>query len=297
MATLKHLNSNCSIDEILSLLESDAGLIIDNLIASDEIDKLNSELSPYLETDSYGRDDFTGFKTKRIGALIARSDSCRKLALNEKINQVSKEYLDPYGDGYQLHFTSAVCIGPGESKQILHRDRGIWGGYLPRKVEPLMSTIWAVTDFTRENGATQIVPGSHKWDKDRAPSEDEIAYAEMTAGSVLLYTGTVLHGGGENITSSEARTGVFLHYALNWLRQEENQYLSCPPEIAKDLSPEIRSLIGYSKGGYVLGFYSDPNDKNAVYESVSPENMFKAEVDDDFSSLPNPEELVSKSNK
>ena len=297
MATLKHLNSNCSIDEILSLLESDAGLIIDNLMASDEIDKLNSELSPYLETDSYGRDDFTGFKTKRIGALIARSDSCRKLALNEKINQVSKEYLDPYGDGYQLHFTSAVCIGPGESKQILHRDRGIWGGYLPRKVEPLMSTIWAVTDFTRENGATQIVPGSHKWDKDRVPSEDEIAYAEMTAGSVLLYTGTVLHGGGENITSSEARTGVFLHYALNWLRQEENQYLSCPPDIAKDLSPEIRSLIGYSKGGYVLGFYSDPNDKSAVYESVSPENMFKNEVDDDFSLLPNPEELVSKSNK
>ena len=297
MATLKHLNSNCSIDEILSLLESDAGLIIDNLMSSDEIDKLNSELSPYLETDSYGRDDFTGFKTKRIGALIARSDSCRKLALNKKINQVSKEYLDPYGDGYQLHFTSAVCIGPGESKQILHRDRGIWGGYLPRKVEPLMSTIWAVTDFTKENGATQIVPGSHKWDKDRVPSEDEIAYAEMTAGSVLLYTGTVLHGGGENITSSEARTGVFLHYALNWLRQEENQYLSCPPDIAKDLSPEIRSLIGYSKGGYVLGFYSDPNDKSAVYESVSPENMFKSEVDDDFSLLPNPEELVSKSNK
>ena len=88
-----------------------------------------------------------------------------------------------------------------------------------------------------------------------------------------------------------------MHYALNWLRQEENQYLSCPPEIAKDLSPEIRSLIGYSKGGYVLGFYSDPNDKSAVYESVSPENMFKTEVDDDFSLLPNPEELVSKSNK
>ena len=94
MATLKHLNSDCSIDEVLSLLESDAGLIIDNLMTSEEIDKLNSELSPYLETDSYGRDDFTGFKTKRIGALIARSDSCRKLALNEKINKaVSYKHL------------------------------------------------------------------------------------------------------------------------------------------------------------------------------------------------------------
>jgi ectoine hydroxylase-related dioxygenase (phytanoyl-CoA dioxygenase family) len=160
-----------------------------------------------------------------------------------------------------------------------------------------MSTIWAVTDFTRENGATQIVPGSHLWEKDRIPTNNEIAYAEMKAGSVLLYTGTVLHGGGENISKNDIRTGIFLHYALNWLRQEENQYLSCPPEIAKGISHEIRSLIGYSKGGYVLGFYSDPSDKNAEYESVSPENMFTDRVFDEYSAIPNPDELVQKSTK
>ena len=119
----------------------------------------------------------------------------------------------------------------------------------------------------------------------------------MEAGSVLLYTGTVLHGGGENTSKNDIRTGVFLHYALNWLRQEENQYLSCPPEIAKDISPEIRSLIGYSKGGYVLGFYSDPQDKNAEYESVSPENMFQDKAFDEYSAIPDPKELVRKSTK
>ena len=297
MVTLKHLNPDCSTDEILDVLDEDAGLIIDNLIDKDQINRINSDLNPYLQVDVFGRDEFTGFKTKRVGALIARSEACRELALHKKINDVSKKYLEPHGDGYQLHFTSAVCIGPGESKQILHRDRGIWGGYLPRKVEPLMSTIWAITEFTKANGATQVVPGSHKWDKDRIPTEKEIAYAEMKPGSVLLYTGTVLHGGGQNETIDESRTGVFLHYALNWLRQEENQYLSCPPDVAKDLSPEIRSLIGYSKGGYVLGFYSDPHDKTATYESVSPENMFKDHFIDDFSSLPDPTELVSKSTK
>ena len=156
-----------------------------------------------------------------------------------------------------------------------------------------MSTIWAVTEFTRDNGATQVVPGSHKWEKEREPVDAEIAYAEMNPGSVLLYTGTVLHGGGANKTASEIRTGVFLHYALNWLRQEENQYLSCPPEIAKELSPELRSLIGYAKGGYVLGFYSDPYDEEAKFESVSPENMFN-KAKDEFDSLPNPEELIDK---
>ena len=297
MAELVHLQNTSTAEDIIEVLNNDAGVIIDGLIDQKEVSLLNKDLAPYLKNDVFGRDEFTGFKTKRIGALIARSEACRNLAMQPLVNEVSEKYLSPFCDGYQLHFTSAVSIGPGESKQILHRDRGIWGGYLPRRIEPLMSTIWAVTEFTKENGATQIVPGSHLWEKDRIPKENEIAYAEMKPGSVLLYTGTVLHGGGSNSSKNDIRTGVFLHYALNWLRQEENQYLSCPPDIAKDIPQEIRSLIGYSKGGYILGFYSDPKDKKAVYESVSPENIFKEEVLDKFSTIPNPEELVQKSTK
>ena len=297
MAELVHLQNTSTAEDIIEVLNNDAGVIIDGLIDQKEVNLLKKDLTPYLKNDVFGRDEFTGFKTKRIGALIARSEACRNLAMQPLVNEVSEKYLSPFCDGYQLHFTSAVSIGPGESKQILHRDRGIWGGYLPRRIEPLMSTIWAVTEFTKENGATQIVPGSHLWEKDRIPKENEIAYAEMKPGSVLLYTGTVLHGGGSNSSKNDIRTGVFLHYALNWLRQEENQYLSCPPNIAKDISQEVRSLIGYSKGGYILGFYSDPKDKKAVYESVSPENIFKDEVLDRFSTIPNPEELVQKSTK
>jgi len=293
MAEILHLDSETSVAEILNVLDDDAAVIIENVISIDTVETLKSELVPYLSKEVSGRDEFTGFSTKRVGALIARSNTSRDLALNPLVIDVAKQYLEPFADGYQLHFTSAVSIGPSETKQALHRDRGIWGGYLPRKIEPLMSTIWAVTEFTRDNGATQIVPGSHKWEKEREPDDAEIAYAEMNPGSVLLYTGTVLHGGGANKTASEIRTGVFLHYALNWLRQEENQYLSCPPEIAKELSPELRSLIGYAKGGYVLGFYSDPYDEEAKFESVSPENMFN-KAKDEFDSLPNPEELIDK---
>ena len=293
MAEIIHLDAETTIDEILKVLDQDAAVIIENVISMDAVEALKSDLAPYLSKEAFGRDEFTGFSTKRIGALIARSNACRELALNPLVINVAEQYLNPFADGYQLNFTSAVSIGPGETKQVLHRDRGIWGGYLPRQVEPLMSTIWAVTKFTKENGATQLVPGSHKWDKERKPDDTEIAYAEMNSGSVLLYTGSILHGGGANKTASEIRTGVFLHYALNWLRQEENQYLSCPPSIAKELSTELRSLIGYSKGGYVLGFYSDPYDDEAKFESVSPANMF-SKATDSFDSLPNPEELVDK---
>ena len=296
MASLKYLKSTASTNQIIEILQADAGVIIEDVLSQDMLARIKSELAPYLATDAFGRDEFTGFQTKRIGALIARSQACGDVALNLMATKAASAFLEPYCDNYQLHFTSAVCIGPGESKQILHRDRGIWGGYLPRKIEPLFSTIWAVTEFTRENGATQIVPGSHLWSKERQPEPDEIAYAEMKPGSVLFYTGTVLHGGGANQTKDETRVGLFLHYALNWLRQEENQYLSCPPDIAKNLPSELRSMIGYSKGGYVLGFYSDPHDMEAKFESVSPENMFTKSTGS-FDRLPNPSELVSRSSK
>ena len=292
---IKHLKANSSIEEILEVIEQDAGVIIDNLLDKNQLKNISEDLKPYLVKTKEGQDDFTGFKTKRVGALMARSVECQNLALNPIINEVSKLFFEPHSDGYQLHFTSAIDIAPGESKQIPHRDRGVWGGYIPRKIETQLSTVWAIDDFTKENGATQVVPGSHKWDREREPKEDEICYAEMKKGSVFIYTGSVIHGGGAN-NSNKNRLGVFLHYAPSWLRQQENQYLSCPPHIAKDLTPELRSLMGYTKGGYVLGFYSDPEDKNGELESVSPEKMF-GNFKDKYGSINSADSLVSDSSK
>ena len=295
MGEVKHVSIDTPIEEILKILDEDAGLIIDNFLSDQNLESIKNELKPYLDVTRNGQDEFTGFETKRVGALMARSKTCQDLALDPLINQMADSFLGPHCESYQLHFTSAIQIGPGESSQILHRDRGVWGGYIPRKIETQFSTVWAINDFTKENGATQVVPGSHKWHKDREPLPEEIAYAEMKAGSVFIYTGSVLHGGGTNVTE-QPRLGVFLHYAPSWLRQEENQYLSCPPEVAKDFSPELRSLIGYSKGGYVLGFFTDPEDKEGRLESVSPEKIF-GESKDQYESLATPENLVKESTR
>ena len=293
-AEITHLPADASQDQILHHMEEDGAVILDDLMGSERLDALGHDLAPFLQKAVYGRDAFTGFNTQRIGALIARSKTCGELALEPRMLDAARTYLAEHCDDIQLHFTSAVAIAPGESAQILHRDRGIWGGYVPRQIEPLFSTIWALTPFTKENGATQVVVGSHRWEKNRQPAPDEIAYAEMSPGSVLCYNGTVLHGGGANATEDETRVGVFLHYTLNWLRQEENQYLSCPPEHAKHHTQELRALIGYAKGGYVLGFYSDPDDDSTQHESVSPENLF-SEHRGDFDILPTEEQLVSQS--
>ena len=295
-AKITHISADATLEVLLQHLRADGGVIIDGVLEDDRLSALAQDLEPFLTQGVYGRDKFTGFRTQRIGALIARSKACGELALETRMLDAARAYLAEHCDDVQLHFTSAVAIAPGETAQILHRDRGIWGGYVPRQIEPLFSTIWALTSFTKENGATRVVVGSHRWDKSRQPEADEIAYAEMSPGSVLCYNGTVLHGGGANTTEHDTRVGVFLHYTLNWLRQEENQYLSCPPEHARHLSQELRSLIGYSKGGYVLGFYSDPDDQSTRHESVSPENIFSRHLGD-FDVLPTEAQLVSRSTK
>ena len=289
---IKVFNKEEPLENILASIRNDGALIIKDLISESKVKKIKLELEPYLNSSKSGQSEFSGFNTKRIGALIARSPEIRDLATNNLIKQVLDAFLGPYCDDYQINLTQAVSIGPGEKAQILHRDRGMYGGYIPRKIEPLLGCVWAITEFTKENGATQVVPTSHTWDKSREPLLEEIAYAEMKPGSVFLYTGTVLHGGGVNLTES-ARLGAFIHYSLSWLRQQENQYLSCPTEIAKTLDPELRSLMGYSRAGYVLGYFSSPDEKDDL-ELVSPEELFgeKSKYDNFVS----PKELVDGSN-
>jgi ectoine hydroxylase-related dioxygenase (phytanoyl-CoA dioxygenase family) len=190
--------------------------------------------------------------------------------MHSTITDLARQFLEPYTDKIQVHLTQIINIQPGQGVQPRHRDRLAWGGYLPSDIEPQFNTMWALTDFTEENGATRVVPGSVSWPTDRRATDEETIQAVMTAGSVLLYSGSVIHGGGENLSDSD-RTGVNITYCLGWLRTEENQYLSCPPHVAKELDPELQELLGYTMGSYALGYYSDPEGVTDVNDLRPPE--------------------------
>ena len=149
-------------------------------------------------------------------------------------------------------------------------DRFIWGKFLPRALEPQLNTIWALDEFTEENGATRVVPGSHRWDWERVAKEDEIIQASMPRGSALFYTGSVIHGGGEN-RSAGNRIAMNLTYVAAWLRQEENQYLTCPPKIARHFEPELQALLGYTMANYGLGYYSPVEFSPDYPDTLPPE--------------------------
>lgn len=270
MAQLQTFAPDDSPVDIIEAFATDGAVIVSDLLTDEERTKVRDEVKPWIEATPGGLDDFTGRQTKRTGALVARSEACRELVMQPLVLDMANRYLGPFCERIQLHLTQVINIGPSQGSQPLHRDRLAWGGYIPRQIEPQFNTMWALTDFTEENGATRVVPGSVAWDDDRRATDDEKTQAVMSAGSVLFYSGSVIHSGGENRTEID-RTGINITYCLGWLRTEENQYLSCPPEIAKDLDPDLQDMLGYTQGSYALGYYSDPTGVGERSDIQPPE--------------------------
>jgi len=269
MVQLTSLSADENVESILKVLERDGAVILTGVLKADELACLREELQPYIDATSAGSDDFSGHQTTRTGALVARSAVARDMVTEGRVLAAVKKFLQPYCLRVQLHLTQVIRLQPGQGAQMIHRDRWAWGKYL-QGVEPQLNTIWALTDFTEENGATQVVPGSIDWPDDRKAQPDEICQAVMPAGSLLLYTGSVFHGGGENHSDAD-RIGINITYSLAWLRQEENQYLSCPPEIARTFSEELQDLLGYCQGSYALGYYTPPVAAGEGPECVGPQ--------------------------
>jgi ectoine hydroxylase-related dioxygenase (phytanoyl-CoA dioxygenase family) len=177
---------------------------------------------------------------------------------------------------YQLNLGHLLQRGPGSEEQWLHRDEAVWSDVPKPHPELQLATVIAFVDFTRDNGATRVVPGSHRWpDRQLRPAEqvvappgaEHIAYAEMPAGSAVIYSGGTIHAGGANVTAIPRR-GAHLSYCLGWLRTEENNYLSTPPAVAARLPRQAQELLGYAlhdsipRGGGYLGMVrmQDPVD-------------------------------------
>jgi len=269
MPQLQTLPSTATTAEILEILSSDGALILEGVLKAADIEQFRKELDPYMQATENGRDGFTGHQTTRTGSLVARSAKAREMVMNARVIEAANAFLAPFCQRIQLHVTQIIRLKPGQGKQMIHRDRWAWGKYMQNDMEPQFNTIWAISDFTEENGATQVVPGSLDWPDDRKAEPEEICQAVMSAGSVLLYTGGVFHGGGENRSDTD-RIGANLTYTLGWLRQEENQYLSCPPEIAREFSPELQDMLGYTMGQYAMGYYTPPAAPGEQPECVTP---------------------------
>jgi len=249
---------------IAASLQQDGAAIVERLAAPQILDAIGAELKPHftLEGDKF-KNDFNGYKTRRLSAILALSHHSAELIAHPLVLAVADAVLKPQCETYRLGSTTAIEIHPGEADQVLHRDDDFYPIRIP-EVEFQLGAMWALDDFTIENGATRLVPQSHWTAKDRSKQECgagecDTTQAVMQRGSVLLYFGSTWHGGGAN-SSDTPRTGLINTYALGWLRQEENQYLCVPRTVAESYPERVQRLMGYQAHGEYLGVYpGDPD--------------------------------------
>ena len=237
----------------LERLREDGYLILPNAISPELVARVRAELAPHL--GAFGRNPFEGHRTQRVYALLAKAPAIAEMVEHPTVLAYVDRFLQP---SYLLWGALAVNLHPGETRQDYHCDDDAGAPPRPRAAQGI-STMWALDDFTEENGATELIPGSHLWGPGEAPSADDprAIRAVMPAGSVLIWQGPIFHRGGAN-DSDATRLGITLQYCQPWLRQIENMVLAVPPAKAVRYSPRVRAMLGYdlmqpSFMGYVDG--------------------------------------------
>ncbi|MEM1333662.1 MAG: phytanoyl-CoA dioxygenase family protein [Actinomycetota bacterium] len=261
-SSIPRFSASDSLDGVTEALAGAGCAVVTDVTTSEIRSAIRSELAAAMEASGVAEvDDPAAFypgRTKRVTALVARSATVAdELVAHPTSKRVCDEFLLPNSEhGYRLHVTAALEVGPGARTQILHREEDPFEFFALPRPNIIVASMWAISDFRADNGATLLVPGSHTWPAERQARDDEVVSAEMPAGSVLFWLGGTLHGAGAN-TSDDHRYGVILTYSLGWVRQEENQYLDIPPERVGELTPEVRRLAGFEMYG-ALGFH-DPS--------------------------------------
>jgi ectoine hydroxylase-related dioxygenase (phytanoyl-CoA dioxygenase family) len=242
------LTETATVADVLANLDRDGYAIVPGILTRDETETIRAELTEIAEAIPRGRNSFEGFHTRRIYALFRKTRLMDAAATHPLVLGV----LDQVLRDYQLSAPTGIVIDPGEPAQILHHDDSVYP--LPKPHEQVVvTTMWPMDDFTERNGATRLVPRSHVWTDRQPDAKTEVTIAEMPAGSVMFYLGTLWHGGGAN-RSDRSRLGVILEYAASWLRPQENHILGVPQDVVATLPERLQELLGYNVYPPFLGY-------------------------------------------
>lgn len=235
----------------LGLIERDGFCVIPGALSSDTIEALDADLELAFEKSPMGDGDFYGYRTKRFGSLLRRSPVAQQLVLQPLILSLARHILGPACDRIQLNVAQAIAIHPGEIEQFPHCDHDMWPG-AKGEHEYLLNVIWPLTEFTGQNGATRVYPGTHKRQISDPSELGEPVIAACNPGDAICFLGSTVHGAGPNSTT-DIRRAVVVGYSLGWLKPYENLWLAYPPHIAKSFSRELAELAGYSQHRPNLG--------------------------------------------
>ena len=280
MTQITTLPSNSSTEDIIEVLEKDGAAIVDGFVSQAWLSEFNSAVQTSIDNYKpfdYGEpeaEEFLGRQTVRLNGLIRKAPNYIDLITDDRLLTIMDHFLSPNCGQYRLNSSEIIEIHGGETAQELHWDDVIWPAHFWAPDLLLQFNVMiAATDFTESNGATLVVPGSHKWDHSkRQPKQKEITQAVMKAGSAVFIPGKTLHGGGNN-TDGVKRRAIVASYVLGWLRTQENHFLHTSIDEAMEWPERVRQLLGYD-----LYAHYDENIQGGplgYYEYGSPSALFE----------------------
>jgi ectoine hydroxylase-related dioxygenase (phytanoyl-CoA dioxygenase family) len=279
MPQVTHLPPDCSTDDLIDLLEQDGAAIVDGFVSDAWLAEFNAAVQTSVDHYTpydYGEpeaEEFLGRQTVRLNGLMNKAPNYIDLISDERLLTVMDHFLGPQCGQYRLNSSEVIEIHGGETAQELHWDDVIWPAHFWAPDKLLQFNVMvAATDFTENNGATQVVPGSHRWDHStREAKAEEVTLATMKAGSAVFIPGKTLHGGGTN-TDGTKRRAIVASYVLGWLRTQENHFLHTSVEQAKTWPQRVRELLGYD----LYAHYDDNIQGGPLcyYEYGSPSVLF-----------------------
>ena len=256
---LPRYTSDTDVSRVVSSLEQTGAVIIEDLLPEAVIDGLSGDLRPEFDREGHlYQNAFNGHQTLRVGGVTKYSPHFSDFLLHPTVLAVADAVLKPNCEVYQVGSTTAIEILPGEQAQVLHADGACYPSHLV-PFELQISALWALDDFTEENGATRVVPKECGVREPEQVREEQVAQAVMPKGSAVIYLGSTLHGGGAN-RSREPRKALVNTYCLGWLRQEENQYLTLTRDEVASQSEAMRRMLGFQAHGPYLGVWPEDPD-------------------------------------
>lgn len=246
---------NQSLNSQLEQIRKVGYCIIPAALDTSQISAVKQALTPWFGRQKMGRNNFEGVETERVYALLEKDPVFASIVEHASVLAIVDELLE---STHLLSANLAINIHPGETPQPFHADHASIPN-CPRDAINGVSTIWAMDDFTETNGATQVVPGSHLWDSEKPIKDEMLESVVMSAGSVLVFHGSLIHRGGAN-ESNNTRLAITPQYCQPWLRQLESMLLAISPQTAASFSPRLQALLGYSIRepgfmGYVDGMH------------------------------------------
>jgi len=233
---------------VASELHDQGYVVIEGALDSEALTRFRGELQPHLDDGPFGRNDFEGYRSRRVYSMLAKTPTVAALVEHPDVLAIVDEFLMP---NYLLSSCLAIDVHPGETAQSFHFDDGGVNQARPRRPAGI-STIWAIDDFTDDNGATEVIPGSHLWGDEVPGPDTEVVKVTMPAGSVVVFAGTLWHRGGAN-NSDGTRLGITPQYCEPWARQLENMILATGDH-ARDYSDRIKAMLGYSITPPFMGY-------------------------------------------